>query len=105
MEHQTEPTMPETSEITTTSDNEFVITETKNEIVNIDDDDENEARKFRLYVILMELMALISFVLVLVWTEKYLGGFAWDGSGKTFNYHPVMMVLGMVIVYGNCKYS
>ncbi|TKS78082.1 Cytochrome b ascorbate-dependent protein 3 [Collichthys lucidus] len=29
------------------------------------------------------------------------GGFAWDGSPKQFNWHPVLMVTGLIVLYGN----
>ena len=50
-----------------------------------------------------ECLAITSLVLIIYWTSKYYDGFAWDGSGKEFNFHPVFMTLGLVIVYGNCK--
>ncbi|KAA0717009.1 Cytochrome b ascorbate-dependent protein 3 [Triplophysa tibetana] len=40
-------------------------------------------------------------VLVSHWNYSYRGGFAWDGSNKHFNWHPVLMVTGMVVLYGN----
>jgi cytochrome b-561 len=33
-----------------------------------------------------------------VWLSKYHGGFAWDDSGKQFNYHPLFMVIGIVFL-------
>ncbi len=39
--------------------------------------------------------------LVAHWNYSYRGGFAWDGSIKQFNWHPVFMVTGMVVLYGN----
>ncbi|KAG1958711.1 cytochrome b ascorbate-dependent protein [Pimephales promelas] len=35
------------------------------------------------------------------WNYTYRGGFAWDGSAKQFNWHPVFMVTGMVVLFGN----
>uniref|UniRef100_A0A8D3D6H0 Lysosomal membrane ascorbate-dependent ferrireductase CYB561A3 n=1 Tax=Scophthalmus maximus TaxID=52904 RepID=A0A8D3D6H0_SCOMX len=32
---------------------------------------------------------------------RWRGGFAWDGSELQFNWHPVLMVAGLVVVYGN----
>ena len=53
--------------------------------------------------IVAECLALASLVLLIVWSRKFLGGFAWDGGSKEFNYHPLFMTLGLVIIYGNCK--
>ena len=55
--------------------------------------------------IIAEWLALISLVLIIYWAKEFYVGFAWDGSGKEFNYHPVFMTLGLVIIYGNCKYN
>ncbi|XP_059920061.1 lysosomal membrane ascorbate-dependent ferrireductase CYB561A3 isoform X3 [Gadus macrocephalus] len=37
---------------------------------------------------------------VCVWNSQWHGGFAWDDSGLKFNWHPVLMVSGLVVVYG-----
>ncbi|KAJ3604127.1 hypothetical protein NHX12_028868 [Muraenolepis orangiensis] len=37
---------------------------------------------------------------VCVWNAQWRGGFAWDGSGQQFNWHPVLMVSGLVVLYG-----
>lgn len=34
------------------------------------------------------------------WMQHWRGGFAWDGSVHMFNWHPVLMVSGMVVLYG-----
>lgn len=34
------------------------------------------------------------------WMRYWRGGFAWDGSLLMFNWHPVLMVAGMVVLYG-----
>ncbi|KAM4577018.1 lysosomal membrane ascorbate-dependent ferrireductase CYB561A3 isoform 3-T3 [Odontesthes bonariensis] len=38
---------------------------------------------------------------VCAWNSRWRGGFAWDGSSLQFNWHPVLMVTGMVVLYGN----
>lgn len=35
-----------------------------------------------------------------LWSSRWRGGFAWDGSALQFNWHPVLMVSGLVVVYG-----
>lgn len=37
---------------------------------------------------------------VCVWNHRWRGGFVWDGSAMQFNWHPVLMVTGLVVVYG-----
>ncbi|KAM6407953.1 lysosomal membrane ascorbate-dependent ferrireductase CYB561A3 [Rhynochetos jubatus] len=39
-------------------------------------------------------------VFVSAWCQHWRGGFAWDGGARTFNWHPVLMVTGMVVLYG-----
>ncbi|CAB1322190.1 unnamed protein product [Coregonus sp. 'balchen'] len=40
-------------------------------------------------------------VFVSIWNSQWRGGFAWDGSPLQFNWHPVLMVTGLVVLYGN----
>ncbi|XP_071399236.1 transmembrane ascorbate-dependent reductase CYB561 [Centroberyx affinis] len=48
-----------------------------------------------------QLVGLASVVLTGVWMGRYRGGFAWDGSAREFNLHPLCMVLGLVFLYGD----
>ena len=44
-------------------------------------------------------------VLAGIWTGHHLGGFAWQSDPKhQFNWHPLLMTLGMIYLYGNGKY-
>ena len=43
-------------------------------------------------------------VMIGVWLNKHLGGFAWDGSNKEFNLHPLCMVCGVIFIYGEGKF-
>jgi len=74
---------------------------------NKDDFSEQETNWtiFYMLVILVEVLSLVALVLVVILTKDHLGGYAWDGSGKMFNWHPVLMVLGLVILYGNAAIS
>ena len=67
------------------------------------DDDDAAAFNFYLLVGIAEILGIICLVLVGIWMSHYRGGFAWDGSGKEFNYHPVFMIFGLVFLYGNGK--
>ena len=43
-------------------------------------------------------------VLVGIWTGHFLGGFAFkDDPEHQFNWHPLLMTLGLVFLYGNGK--
>lgn len=45
-------------------------------------------------------LGLVCVVLVSVWGSHFRGGFKWDGSGQEFNWHPVLMTAGLVVLYG-----
>ncbi|XP_035688206.1 cytochrome b561-like isoform X1 [Branchiostoma floridae] len=49
----------------------------------------------------IEALGVAAIAMVCYWTAHYRGGFAWDGTGQEFNWHPVFMVVGMVFLYGN----
>ena len=48
-----------------------------------------------------QVFALLSVVLVIIWGNQYLGGFDWSKPGQRFNWHPVLMVVAFVFLYGN----
>ncbi|XP_030647573.1 lysosomal membrane ascorbate-dependent ferrireductase CYB561A3 [Chanos chanos] len=56
---------------------------------------------FYVAYVLCALLGIICVVLVSYWNAKWRGGFAWDGSPAQFNWHPVLMVTGLVALYGN----
>lgn len=37
---------------------------------------------------------------VCYWITQWQGGFAWDGTHQQFNWHPPLMVAGLVVFYG-----
>ncbi|XP_060927614.1 lysosomal membrane ascorbate-dependent ferrireductase CYB561A3 isoform X1 [Limanda limanda] len=55
---------------------------------------------FYLCYLLCLCLGLACVVCVCVWNSQWRGGFAWDGSAHQFNWHPVLMVTGLVVVYG-----
>ncbi|XP_062873789.1 lysosomal membrane ascorbate-dependent ferrireductase CYB561A3 [Trichomycterus rosablanca] len=59
--------------------------------------------KLNFYVayLLCLVLSLVCVVLVVHWNASYRGGFAWDGQARQFNWHPVLMVIGLVVLYGN----
>ncbi|XP_012705103.2 cytochrome b ascorbate-dependent protein 3 isoform X2 [Fundulus heteroclitus] len=55
---------------------------------------------FYLCYLLCVAVGLACVACVCVWNSRWRGGFAWDGSGLQFNWHPVLMVTGLVVLYG-----
>ena len=73
-------------------------------VYNIDDNSSDRLTFYGL-VGLLEVVGFTCLILVIVWTSHYIGGFAWDGSSKEFNWHPLLMVIGLIFLYGNCKFQ
>jgi len=49
-----------------------------------------------------QISGFMAVVLVGIWTGHHLGGFAWQSDPKhEFNWHPLLMTLGMIYLYGN----
>ncbi|XP_031731688.1 lysosomal membrane ascorbate-dependent ferrireductase CYB561A3 isoform X2 [Anarrhichthys ocellatus] len=46
-------------------------------------------------------LSLACVVCVCLWNSQWRGGFAWDSSALQFNWHPVLMVTGLIVLYGN----
>ena len=57
-----------------------------------------ERHKFALSVTLLQCFGIAILVMVGVWMGHYRGGFAWNGTAKQFNYHPIFMILSMVFL-------
>lgn len=58
-------------------------------------------RLFSLLYLLVCLLGILCVFLTVFWVQQWRGGFAWDESGMMFNWHPVCMVTGLVVLYGN----
>ena len=39
---------------------------------------------------------------LLIWLFKYLGGIGFSTPGIIFNFHPLFMVIGFILLYSNC---
>nr|XP_026691139.1 cytochrome b561 isoform X1 [Ciona intestinalis] len=63
-------------------------------------EDMDKLRGLSWMVALSQGLGITMVVLMGVWLNTYMGGFAWDGSGKEFNLHPLCMICGMVFLYG-----
>ena len=58
---------------------------------------------FVLSVGAIQILGIVAMVLTGIWMKHYLGGFAWDGSGQEFDYHPLCMVISLVFLYSEGK--
>ncbi|XP_018599532.1 lysosomal membrane ascorbate-dependent ferrireductase CYB561A3 isoform X1 [Scleropages formosus] len=56
---------------------------------------------FYLSYLLCLCLGIVCVVFVCYWNNTWRGGFAWDGTALQFNWHPVLMVTGLVVLYGN----
>ncbi|XP_062493110.1 lysosomal membrane ascorbate-dependent ferrireductase CYB561A3 [Pezoporus occidentalis] len=52
------------------------------------------------FCLLLGLLGFVCVAFVSSWCQYWRGGFAWDGSARMFNWHPVLMVTAMVVLYG-----
>ncbi|KAI4324928.1 hypothetical protein MLD38_030370 [Melastoma candidum] len=54
------------------------------------------------FVAVAQVLALAGVVMVLVWCIYFMGGLAWEAPKKSliFNIHPVLMLIGLVIIGG-----
>ncbi|XP_065695085.1 lysosomal membrane ascorbate-dependent ferrireductase CYB561A3 [Patagioenas fasciata] len=52
------------------------------------------------FCVLLGSLGLLCVAFVGAWCQHWRGGFSLDGSARTFNWHPVLMVTGMVVLYG-----
>ena len=59
----------------------------------------SEKAALAISVTLLQVFDIIIIVMVGVWMGHYRGGFAWDGTSKEFNYHPVCMMVSMIFLY------
>lgn len=62
-------------------------------------------RWFYLSVMALSSLGLMCILFTVYWMRSWHGGFAWDGTQLMFNYHPVLMVAGMVVLYGAGEYA
>jgi cytochrome b-561 len=60
---------------------------------------------FRLFYIFTQIVGITFIILMLSWIGTHLNGYAWTSQPKLqFNWHPLLMSIGMIFLYGNCEY-
>jgi len=60
----------------------------------------NEGTFFALFLV-MQMLGTFMLAAILLWIWEYYGGFSWADHDLRFNFHPILMVLGMVYLGGN----
>lgn len=57
---------------------------------------------FRLLYIISQLVGIVVIILMMTWVGIHLGGLAWTSQPSVqFNWHPLLMTIGMIFLYGN----
>jgi cytochrome b-561 len=60
---------------------------------------------FTLLLGFTEACGICLIILVTIWTSYYRDGFSWRSDPKLeFNWHPLLMIIGLVYLYGNGKH-
>nr|XP_039270935.1 cytochrome b561-like [Styela clava] len=67
--------------------------------------EDSQKKVFLIFLGMSQAIAIVMVVLVIVWTSKTLEGFAWDGTSKEFNLHPLCMICGYILLYGEAILS
>lgn len=65
-------------------------------------DNRENLKGFMGLLILTQVIGLVAVIMVAVWTVHYKGGFAWRSNpGLEFNWHPLLMTVGMIFLFAN----
>lgn len=65
-------------------------------------DNPSDARRFTLTFSIAEIVGTLAVILTVAWVGHFRNGFAWQSiPSLQFNWHPVLMVIGMIYIYGN----
>ncbi|XP_020823791.2 lysosomal membrane ascorbate-dependent ferrireductase CYB561A3 isoform X2 [Phascolarctos cinereus] len=56
--------------------------------------------QFYLFSLVLGTLGSLCVLFTVYWVQHWRGGFGWDGTNLMFNWHPVLMVTGMVVLYG-----
>lgn len=51
-----------------------------------------------------QIFGVLAVALILGIIFRYQGGVAWNSNlGLKFHWHPILMIIGMIFLYGNCE--
>jgi len=68
------------------------------------DEIEQDTTGFMPVAEIAQITGIMAVVLTGIWMGHFRGGMAWQSDPKLeFNWHPMLMVIGMVFLYGNGK--
>eukprot|EP00094_Tigriopus_californicus_P006118 TCALIF_05892-PA protein Name:"Similar to CYB561 Cytochrome b561 (Sus scrofa)" AED:0.06 eAED:0.06 QI:479/0.75/0.8/1/1/0.8/5/194/253 len=68
------------------------------------DEVEQDTRGFKPLYIVAQVAGFVTVILTGIWMGHYRGGFAWSGDNQ-FNWHPLLMVMSLIYLYGNVPMS
>lgn len=57
---------------------------------------------FRILYTVLQLIGITIIILMASWITMFLGGFGISDPNIEFNWHPMLMTVGMIFLYGNC---
>ncbi|XP_046388334.1 transmembrane ascorbate-dependent reductase CYB561 isoform X2 [Ischnura elegans] len=68
----------------------------------MDQDVNQNLEGFNVTLFLTETVGITAVLLMAIWISVYRGGYAWTSSPDLeFNWHPLLMTIGMIFMYGN----
>ncbi|KAJ6642444.1 Plasma membrane ascorbate-dependent reductase CYBRD1 [Pseudolycoriella hygida] len=56
---------------------------------------------FRIFYLITQMVGITIIILMAAWISIYLGGFGWSAPAIEFNWHPLLMTIGMIYLFGN----
>lgn len=60
--------------------------------------------EFRFLFLVLQGIGCTLIILTFYWVFAHRGGLSWSSTPKVqFNWHPLLMTIGMIYLYGNCK--
>lgn len=58
---------------------------------------------FRIFYLITQMLGIAIIILMGSWISLFLGGFGWSKPQIEFNWHPMLMTIAMIYLFGNCK--